>query len=174
MAGPSNGPIRAFSDCPMQRGNRLRVIGDLLWSATLHGLLIGALCISGISALGNLESGSPAMPDYPVGLVGAFIVSAAVAGPVVLLAIALFGTPAAVMVDRYRLGRWQSLAIILAFAALPILLLFWSANGLDGFKWSGLATWLFICGSFALPSAISLWRGLMRKRHEDASSPNIN
>ncbi|MXO49291.1 hypothetical protein GRI69_13610 [Erythrobacter vulgaris] len=114
------------------------------------------------------------MPDYLVGLVSVFIMSAAVAGPVVLLATALFGTPAAVMVNRYRLGRWQSHAIILAFAALPILLLFWSAGGLDDFEWSGLATWLYICGSFALPSAISLWRGLMKKRHEDASSPDIN
>lgn len=107
------------------------------------------------------------MPDYLVGLVSAFIMSAAVAGPVVLLATVLFGTPAAVMVNRYRLGRWQSLAIILA-PALSILLLFWSAGGLDDFEWSGISH------CFALPSAISLWRGLMKKRHEDASSPDIN
>ena len=97
----------------------------------------------------------------------------ALAGPVVLIATAVFGTPAALLVRKFSIGRWMSLVVILGFACLPMLLaMFWAGNWeMDSLPQAGRG--LLISGLFAVPAALSLWRGLTGKRQQ-ADAPTIS
>ena len=111
---------------------------------------------SDIAGIGNLIGS----------LISVTFVTALIGGPIVLIATALFGTPAAVLVDRSQMGRIAALITVIVFAALPVAFLLWSTGSWDNGDEEGKSynDLIVLCAVFALPAALTLWRGLMRKR----------
>ena len=146
----------------------MRDLSDVLWPATKVGILSGAAAVALLVVWSAFQTAVSDVSSLIGGMFGAIFFATIIGGPVILLSTAIFGAPAAILVDRLRLGRTASLTIVLVFAAFPILLIVWLLG--NGFDVVSRPAMFSAC--FALPTAITLWRELMRKRQAGRRLPD--
>ena len=147
----------------------MKDLGRLLGSAALAGALLGSTLMNLAVIIGSAAYDEVEFLRLVARFLGGLLMVSLIAGPVVLISVTIFGTISAFLVDRLRPSRWASLAIVSAFACMPIALTGIWAGGAGGDRLDEAANWLMICSPFAASAAFVLWRGLMRRRQTDAS-----
>ena len=146
----------------------MKDLGRLLGSTALAGTLLGSTLMNLAVIIGSAAYDEVEFLRLVARFLGGLLMVSLIAGPVVLISVTIFGTISAILVDRLRPSRWASLAIVSAFACMPIALTgIWAG----GDRLDEAANWLMICSPFAASAAFVLWRGLMRRRQTDASVP---
>ena len=153
-----------------------REIGDLMLRPLLFGTFGGGIALAALLHLLTVFEGHPAsidLIDIAGSFVGALIFIPLFAGPVILASLATFGALAVMVVNRLGTPQYISLALILAFATMPIVIFGLTLARNDGPVWDALPSLLVMAGPFAFVAALSLWHEMLkRKRRIEGSTPS--